>query len=514
MADPVLATPRNPQRKNLLEYARRIGQLVGIKDFTPWQEYAIALATEYEVGHPTEKWEYSSGVWVTGIVPYYEQVVITVPRQTGKTEIVEFILWLLRFFGYMVDDPPLMIYIAQTQSDAKRVISTKIWPRLQLAAPREMGFYYSPAAEDPHIRMSGRSNVDFRLGKLSILANKDGSGLGMTSTYANMDEARQFGDSSRENDILPQMNTAIGRQTVVCSTMGNEKSIYFNSKVDAGRELATEQLRGNLLHVRRAYMEWGVGDVTSDDYDVEDRTIWLNAHPLIGYHNWTLDRMADEYDRYKSERNVDGFRNNYLNQRMAASDVPGIAKDLLDAVEVDSISNDELGSPSVLALNSATDSEYVGAVVAGNDNLRVILTGDTSPPARVSKYNVVEWLDGYLPNNRHIRRIVVLADSEMSGALRDFYRQGCPIEQVQFAHFKQMCYSLVSAVNSDEIRIEQNKYFRMAVNSAERQESIQAKNWVWRRKEAVNAPIDELMAATLAWGCWEQIKNKPKLRVL
>ena len=184
VTDPVFATPLTPGRSNLLDVARRLGRLVGIDTLHPWQERAIALATEYE----EETAE--------GIIPYYKFVVVSVPRQTGKTEILEFLLFLLRFMGYMADNPPLMIYCAQTQGDAKRVVSTKIWPRLQLPWGKQYGFYYSSQPEDPHIRMSGKNRPDFARGKISILANKSGSGLGLTSSYINLDEARQFGDTS------------------------------------------------------------------------------------------------------------------------------------------------------------------------------------------------------------------------------------------------------------------------------------------------------------------------------
>ena len=101
--------------------------------------------------------------------------------------------------------------------------------------------------------------------------------------------------------------------------MGDETSIYLNDKVDAGRQLAARQQAGKSASIRRAYLEYGVGDVASDDYDVADPAVWQAAHPLIGYHNWTMGRMSEEYDRALSENNLDGFRNNYLNQRLNAS---------------------------------------------------------------------------------------------------------------------------------------------------------------------------------------------------
>ena len=73
---PAFATPLTPGRPNLLAEAKGVAAMLGFT-LAPWQEYFLALATEYEEGNP-----------VDGIVPYWRYVTLTVPRQCGKSECV------------------------------------------------------------------------------------------------------------------------------------------------------------------------------------------------------------------------------------------------------------------------------------------------------------------------------------------------------------------------------------------------------------------------------------------
>ena len=132
--------------------------------------------------------------------------------------------------------------------------------------------------------------------------------------------------------------------------MGGPFSPYFNRKVDAGRVLANEQAAGRASGIRRAYVEYGVGDVASDDYDCSDPKIWREAHPMLGHHNWSEDRMADEYDRCLAEGNLEMFRNNFLNQRMRTDDNPAIPTDLLKAAEVERYGPEDLGEWQVFSV--------------------------------------------------------------------------------------------------------------------------------------------------------------------
>ena len=509
-AEPKYATPVNPDRPNLLPEAENLAQLVGLYPLLPWQEHLLALLTEYEEGNP-----------VDGIVPFYNQVVFSIPRQTGKTEVICTCVTCLRFAGLYKSDgePPFMVYAAQTASDAIAVWETKIAARL-LGSDwgREVGFYWTPQPQDPHLRIADAHvrKGRFKNGKMRIIANKSGAGLGLTSDMVILDEARQYGDESREADLVPQMNTRPSPQLIVASTMGGPTSQYFNRKVDAGRAIAEQQAAGQSKHLRRAYVEYGVGDVASDDYDAGDPKVWAAAHPMLGFCNWTLERMGDEYDRCVAEGNVEMFRNNFLNQRLRADDTPAIPTDLLTAAEAERYGPEDLGTWQVIAVSSSPDGRYLSAAVCGADKVRLVRpaydekVGDL---VRTEKHRVTQWLDDYLEDKPFIRQVRFAADSEMSALLERYRRRGTWVGEVSTRDYKGFCVGLLAGFTNLTLGLERADAFREAVLAAERFEGALGRNWIWRKKPDVDVLIDPLIAVTLAYGAWRVQSARPALRI-
>ena len=510
-AKPKYATPLNPARPNLLPQCRVVAELIGLSPLLPWQEHLLALMTEYEEGNPED-----------GIVPFYNQVVFSIPRQTGKTEVICTCSVCLRFLGlYAGDEPPHMVYAAQTQSDALAVWESKIVRRLSSCGwGQKMGFHWTSSPNDPHLRIGGKSDRSgkgrFGQGKVRIIANKSGSGLGMTSDLVFLDEARQYGDESREADLVPQMNTRPSPQLVVASTMGGPFSPYFNRKVDAGRVLATEQAAGKAGHLRRAYVEYGVGAVGSDDYDASDPKVWAEAHPMLGLCNWTTERMADEYDRCLAEGNLEMFRNNFLNQRLAADDAPAIPLDLIYPAEVPKYSADDLGDWQVLALSSDPDDKYLSAAVCGADRIRVVrpaydeAVGDL---VRTETTKAARWVADYLEDKPYIRQVVYSEGSEIQGMIDGFRKPGVWVGATSIKDYKTQCLGLLAGFSNEEAGIEASSFFRDAVISAEQQTGAFGRGWLWRKKKDVNDNIGPLVAVTLAYGSWSAKKARPEIRI-
>ena len=510
-AEPKYATPLTDGRPNLLAHCQSLAALVGFHPLLPWQEHLLALMTEYEEGNPED-----------GIVPFYNQVVFSIPRQTGKTEVICTCVTCLRFMGLYKSDgmPPHMVYAAQTASDALSVWETKIAARLIGSEwGKEVGFYWTPQPQDPHLRISeayARKSSRFKNGKMRIIANKSGSGLGMTSDMVILDEARQYGDESREADLVPQMNTRPSPQLIVASTMGGPNSPYFNRKVDAGRVLAKEQAAGRAKEVRRAYVEYGVGDLGSDDYDCSDPAVWREAHPMLGFCNWTEERMADEYDRCLAEGNLEMFRNNFLNQRLRVDDNPGIPTDLLAAAEVPKYSADDLGEWQVLALSSSPDGRYLSAALCGNNRVRLVRPAyddDIGDLVRTDKHQSLKWLDGYLADKPFVRQVRYAADSEMSAMIEGYRKGGVWVGPVSIRDYKGFCVGLLAGFATATIGLEASSFFRDAVLAAERYEGAFGRNWVWRKKPDADTLIDELVAVTLAYGAWTMKASRPAIRV-
>ena len=511
LAEPKFATPLSADRPNLLANCRKLAALVGLYPLLPWQEHLLALLTEYEEGNPED-----------GIVPFYNQVVFSVPRQTGKTEIICTCVTCLRFMGLYKSDgmPPHMVYAAQTASDALAVWETKIVARLTGCDwGQETGFYWTPQPQDPHLRISeayARKSSRFKNGKMRIIANKSGSGLGMTSDMVILDEARQYGDESREADLVPQMNTRPAPQLIIASTMGGPQSPYFNRKVDAGRDIALEQAAGRAKNVRRAYVEYGVGNVSSDDYDASDPKVWADAHPMLGFCNWTVERMGDEYDRCLADGNLEMFRNNFLNQRLRSEDNPAIPADLLTAAEVERYEPDDLGEWQVLALASSPDGRYLAAAVCGDGKIRVVRPGydrDVGDFVRTEKHLALNWVSRWLEDKPHIRQVRFAADSEMSAMIEGFRKPGVWVGGVSIGDYKGFCVGLHAGFANMQVGLEASSDFRDAVLSAERYEGALGRNWLWRRKPDADDLIDPLVAVTLAYGSWMLKASRPEIRI-
>ena len=185
-------------------------------------------------------------------------------------------------------------------------------------------------------RTVGRKEpCSWRAGGYALLASSGRSGRGGTEDMVVLDEAREFGeDNRREKTLDPLMNMRpVSAVHYHFSTMGVEESGYFNRKVDAGRDTAAAQCAGEWPPSRLAYCEWGVGAVKPEDYDVADKGIWERSHPMLGYANWTLERMAEKYDMARAEDDLPRFQQEYLNQMFVAQDAPAVPWEMLEAVE-------------------------------------------------------------------------------------------------------------------------------------------------------------------------------------
>ena len=280
--------------------------------------------------------------------------------------------------------------------------------------------------------------------------------------------------------------------------------------------LAEQQAGGQSKAVRRAYLEYGVGDVGSDDYDASDPKIWAEAHPMLGYCNWTTERMADEHDRCAAEGTLEMFRNNYLNQRLRTDDNPAIPTDLITAAEVERYAPEDLGDWQVLGLSSSPDGRYLAAAECGDFKVRVIRPGYDAAigdVVRTEKHLVRPWLTDYLEARPYIRQVRYPADSEISALLERFRHPGTRMTPVSLMDYRGQCVGLLAGFATEKVGLEASTAFREAVLSAERYEGALGRNWMWRRKPDVDALIDPLVAVTLAFGGWSDKASRPGLKI-
>lgn len=253
----------------------------------PWQQYVADVALEVD----------DDGRLV------YDQVVLTVPRQSGKTTLLLPVLVhrsIADFPGGNLDVGPqkqTVAYTAQTRNDARKKWMKEFIPLLER----------SPFRHQFHKRLTnGSEGFDWANGStFDLVATMEKSGHGDTLDLGLIDEAFAQIDARIEQAMEPATATRQCPQLWVVSTAGESpaKSPYLWGKVEAGRELCGEPESGT------AYFEWSV----ADDEDVDDLEVVAARHPAVGY-TLTVDKLRRAREKYEADANLAGYYRAYCNR--------------------------------------------------------------------------------------------------------------------------------------------------------------------------------------------------------
>lgn len=244
----------------------------------PWQSLVADVASELDPEEP--------GAW------FYKRVIITVPRQAGKTT-------LLR--GVQVDRalarPGAKIYAtAQTGKDAR-----KRWRDLADVVLADT----SPlAGRARDYKSAGAEELRFYNGSLVAPFPPTPKGMhGETPPLVLTDEAWAFdgpGGDVLEQAIPPAQITLPDRQWWIVSTRGTSRSAWLNRLIRTGRA-ATADPRS-----RVAYFEWSADEALAEADPIAPET--LAFHPALGH----TQRLADLQAEYDPEH-PGAFRRGFLN---------------------------------------------------------------------------------------------------------------------------------------------------------------------------------------------------------
>jgi Phage Terminase len=266
---PRYCTARNWSRAT---YGPRAGEVAGLlqTDPMPWQADVLDTALEIDPD--------------TGQLAYRE-VVLTVPRQSGKTTL-ELAVMVHRALGF--GGPQNIVYTAQDRNHALLKWVDEHVPALQ-SSPLNRLFTVR--------KRTGAEAVMWANGsRHSITAPTENAGHSQTLDLAMIDEAWARTDDRLEQGLSPTMITRPQPQLWVVSTAGTASSTWLRSKVDVGR--AAPQGR------RTAYFEWSA----DPESDPSDPAVWRTCMPALGY-TITEDTIQAEYDRLDR----DAFLRSYLN---------------------------------------------------------------------------------------------------------------------------------------------------------------------------------------------------------
>lgn len=440
------ATPRSPDRESIGPAIGALASRIGLP-LMPWQQMVADVGGELDPE--------------TGI-PAYRDVIVTVPRQSGKTTLV--LGWeLQRALGW--GSPQRVVYSAQSGNDARKKLIEDQVPILE-PRKRKLGIQRI-------LRGMGNEAIEFANGsRLVLLASTSESGHGKTVDLGVKDEFFADYDDRRDQAMVPAMATRPAAQVLTTSTMGTDESVPLNRAVDRGR-LAVEL--GERSGV--AYFEWSA----APDDDPDDPATWWRCMPALGY---TITEGVVAHAR--ATLPAGEFSRAFLNLRTKADNrVLPIAA--WGAVCDDTVSPE--GQP-VFALD-VNPERSAGAIVAASPGIAEL----------VEYRNTTGWLVARaqeLSGRWGATRWVVDTTGPAASLIPDMERAGLNVHPASAKDLVVACGQFYDDVLEHRIRIRRHARLDEAAAGAAKRSIGDA--WAWTRKSAA-ADISPLVAATLAlWG--------------
>lgn len=247
------------------------------KTLMPWQQHVLDVALEVDP--------------VTGL-PCYREVVLTVPRQSGKTTNL-LCLMIHRSLGF--GRPQRVTYTAQTRLAAREKWQYEHLPILEHSPLK--GMFRT-------VLQRGEERIVWDNGSIyGIESTQETAGHGNTLDLGIIDEAFSRTDAAGEQAMRPAMITRPDAQIWVVSTAGRSKkrSAYLWAKIEAGRARCEAGEPGSV-----AYFEWSA----PADCDPRDPVTWRACMPALG-HTITEAAIRGELD---GAADLADFRRPYLNQ--------------------------------------------------------------------------------------------------------------------------------------------------------------------------------------------------------
>lgn len=383
-AEPRHHTPRSDRATRGHQVAA-IGKAKG-RPLMPWQRRAVDVAREVYVDEELSSW---AGRRIETY--WYGIVIVTVPRQSGKTELE----------GDVGDHTCLTIPGGQAWITMQTGKDAAHWMREKHFASLAQGPWGQPGRDPRRFRWvadrrAGETGVVWHppLGSAfrafaptaEALHSKQSDTVFVDEAWVHSEEA----GAALRQAIRPTMSTRrrlvlSNPQLWIVSTKGTDDSVYFNAYLDE----AIASL--GLPNTRTCIIDYGIGD----DVDAEDLDAVAAAHPAYGY---TIDRQTlvdarDEFRKDPKGDDVNGWARAYGN-RSTRTRTQAIPADKWTAAGGDAY--DDL--PDTLGLGIDLDDSDTGPVFALGGawtdeldvaHLRVLDT--PGPPSRETPALVARW---------------------------------------------------------------------------------------------------------------------------
>lgn len=421
----------------------------------PWQRFVADVGGEYDPE--------------TGI-PFYREVMVTVPRQHGKTTL--FLAWQIdRSVNW--GSPQRMVFTAQDGVAARQKWVDELFPLIEQSPIERLVKNKTRSAAD--------TSIQWKTGSIIRVASSSAStGHSKTLHGAVLDEIWEDVDDRREQGLRPAMITIPDAQVLICSTAGTPASTVYNRKVTAGR-IAVGEDPGRGV----AYFEWSA----PDDWDPNDEESYFGFMPALcpdppcrcdpdgsWRHTITMDAVRSERDALEAPE----FRRAYGNRPSGSGDLI-IPQDVWRRV-CDETAVPE--GPRRFGVDVAVDSASAAiAVYAGG----VIELVEHRPGTGwvVDRCNELTARHG---------GTVALDFGGPAGVLADSINS---CQKMNGREVIQACGALYDAIVDlpPRVKFRSDPAFDDAVEGAVKKHV--SDNWVWSRKASLN-DVTPLMAATLA----------------
>lgn len=449
VCQPRWATRRTPARETLGAqigyYARLIGQ-----PLMPWQQLVADVGGEIdpESGRPA-----------------YRSVIVTVPRQNGKTTLV--LAWeLQRAVGWAPFGPQRIVYSAQTGNDARKKL---VEDQLPILRP-----HFKKLGITRALTGMGNEAVVFGNGsRLVLMASGTDAGHGKTVDLAIRDELFADVDDRRAQALTPAMATRRLAQILTLSTAGTDESLALNLAVARGRAAVEAGKTSGV-----AYFEWSAGL----DEDPDDPATWRGCMPALGY---TIDEsvVADA----RASGMADGeFRRAFLNQPTRSDDrvIPQTAWDAVCDPSVRPVAD------VAFAVDVNPERSSGSIVAASGGSVPVVELVEQRPGTGWIVARVRELYDKW-------GRPAVLVDaSGPAGALiGDMQQAGVPVTAVAGRELAYACGGFFDRVVESRVRVRRDAALDAAAAGAAKRQVGDA--WAWARKHS-SIDVSPLVASSLA----------------
>lgn len=455
---PRWGTSRNPARPTLGPKVGEVARQLGTP-LMPWQQYVADVALEIDPD--------------TGLL-VYQEVVLTVPRQSGKTTLL-LALMVHRALGFGKPHGPRqnILYAAQTRNDSRKKFEDEHVQTLQAARALRKLF---------RVRMTnGNEAILWKNGsKHGITSTTEKAGHGETLDLGVLDEAFSQIDNRVEQALKPAMVTRDNAQFWVTSTAGKADSLYLLSKVEMGRALVTAGVDRGV-----AYFEWSADPKA----DLSSPETWRSCMPALG-----LTAKEEAVAAFQLSMKPAEFRRAFGN--IADTEAPDewqVIKAEAWLPLVDTAST-IVGRPA-FAIDTTPDRSYT-AIAAAGLNVQGHMHVEVVEHRRGTAWVVARVKE--LVERHHPIAVVLDAAGPAGSLVAPLEKAGVELLIPSAREAGQACGQFYDAVNEGALRHMDQVMLNVALSGAEKRNL--GDMWAWSRRN-VSTDISPLVAVTnAAWG--------------